>query len=84
MHSEWRAQSRYQSVMPLGKKYYIPFFDLRNYFWEPLEETLQHKIPGRIIYCNVMIGAVLPWKPRIIRFQLQFCLGAVRELIAAM
>ena len=37
-----------------------------------LQETLQHVIPGGIHYCNVTIGAVLSWKPRIIRLQLQF------------
>ena len=29
-------------------------------------------IPGGINYCNVIIGAVLAWKPQIIRLQLQF------------
>ena len=33
--------------------------------------TLQHNILGGINYCNVMIAAVLPWKPRIFQLQLQ-------------
>ena len=36
---------------------------------------------GGVSYCNVMIGAVLPWKERIFRLQLQFfslcCVGLI-------
>ena len=31
-----------------------------------------------------MIGAVLPWKPRILRLQIHFCPGAMWELLAVM
>ena len=37
-----------------------------------LQETLQHDIFGGINYCNVRIGAVLPWKEGTFRLQLQF------------
>ena len=37
-----------------------------------LQETLQHAILGGINFCNVRMGAVLPWKPRMFRLQLQF------------
>ena len=37
-------------------------------------KPIQHVIPGGINYCNVTIGAVLSWKPRMIRLQLQFFL----------
>ena len=36
------------------------------------QEALQHDILGGINYCNVMFGAVLPWKDRIFQLQLQF------------
>ena len=55
-----------------GRNYYIPFFVWGNYSWQLLQETLQHDILGGITYCNVMIGAVFPWKERIFRLQLQF------------
>ena len=42
------------------------------YFRHLLQETLQHDILGGIHYCNAMTGAVLPWKERIFRLQLQF------------
>ena len=47
-------------------------FRFGEFFWKRLQETLQHEIPGGINSCNVMIGAVLLWQPRIIRLQLQF------------
>ena len=39
---------------------------------------------GMLRYCDVMIGAVLPWKERIFRLQLQFSLRAMWESIAVM
>ena len=36
-----------------------------------LQESLQYNIPGGVNYCNVIIGAVLPWKTRIFGLELQ-------------
>ena len=66
-----------KSVLPpLGTKllHTVFFFGVGggNYFRQLLQETLQHIISGGISYCNLTIGAVLPWNERIFRLQLQF------------
>ena len=66
-------------MVPLGTKLFQDvFFALGNNSRELSQETLQHLISGGINYCNVMVGAVLPWKARIFRLQLQFFLLYVR------
>ena len=63
--------------IPLGAILLHTVFCLGELFSEISTGTLQHEIPGgRISYCNVRIGAVLPWKPRIIRLQYTVSLPA--------
>ena len=58
--------------------YTVLFFGAGNHVRQSAQETLQHNILGRLSFCNVWSGAVLPWKPQIFRLQLQFfSLGAV-------
>ena len=44
------------------------FFSLGGLFRHLLHETLENKLLGRITYCNVMSGAVLPWTVTVFRF----------------
>ena len=46
-----------------GKYSDTVLFVCRNYSRYLLQDTLQHKNLGGFKYPNVMIGAVLPWKP---------------------
>ena len=55
-----------------GQNYSIPFFRFGELFSKLLQDTLKHIISGGVDFCNVMIGAVLPWKELIFRLQLQF------------
>ena len=56
-----------------GQNYDIPFFfRCGELFSVIVPENLQRDILAGINYCNVVIGAVLPWKERRFRLQLQF------------
>ena len=95
MHSESYMQAHPQAICVQlqkdnahhwGQNYYIPFFFfvLGNYLLQLSQATLQHEVPGGSNYCNLVIGTVLPWKPQIIRFQLQFFSRRRVELISVM
>ena len=83
LHS-YCAILRLQRESAITDKIISYYFVWGNYFRQLLQETLQQKVPGGIHQCNVMIGAVLPWKPRLIRLRYGFSLGAVWELMIVM
>ena len=65
-------ERRFNSAMPAIGDKITTYHSLRfgNHFRQFLQETLQ--IPWAMNYCNAMIGAILPSKPRIGRSELQF------------